>query len=131
VDQRNDHLLAVLNAGCDDDFCTLPTPARPLRVAEFDELFAGQLAAPNWISRHEVEFTVAGADDLYDRVSDLVARETACCSFFDFSITRLTRRTGHGPALTLRVGVPASRHDVLEALTSQAAAAWTELSNDH
>jgi hypothetical protein len=112
------------------DFCTLPTAAQPLRVAEFDELFTRQLAAPGWISQHRVEFTVAGGDDLYDRVSDLVARETACCSFFDFSITRLTHQTGHGPALALRVGVPASRHDVLEALTSQAVVAWTELSND-
>ena len=114
-----------------ENLCTLPTAARPLRVTEFDGLFAGQLAAPRWISQHRVEFTLAGVDDLYDQVSDLVARETACCSFFDFSITRLTQETGQGPVLALRAGVPASRHDVLEALTSQAVAAWTELSNDH
>jgi len=74
-----------------EDFCTLPTAARPPRVAEFDDLFQDQTAAPRWIDRHRVEFTLAGGDDLYEQVSDLVARESACCSFFDFSITRSAR----------------------------------------
>ena len=91
------------------DFCTLPTAARPLRAAEFDDLFQEQTAAPLWIDRHRVEFTLAGDDDLYEQVSDLVARESACCSFFDFSITRPARETAQGPSLALRVGVPVIR----------------------
>jgi hypothetical protein len=113
-----------------EDFCTLPTAARPLRVAEFDDLFQDQTAAPRWIDRHRVEFTLAGGDDLYEQVSDLVARESACCSFFDFSITRPAREAAQGPSLALRVGVPASRHDVLQGLTNHAVSAWTELSHE-
>jgi hypothetical protein len=113
-----------------EDFCTLPTVARPLRVAELDDLFQDQTAAPRWIDRYRVEFTLAGGDDLYEQVSDLVARESACCSFFDFSITRPAREAAQGPSLALRVGVPASRHDVLEGLTNHAVSAWTELSHE-
>ena len=92
--------------------------------------FKEQTAAPLWIDRHRVEFTLAGGDDLYEQVSDLVARESACCAFFDFSITRPAREAAQGPSLALRVGVPASRHDVLEGLTNHAVAAWTELSHE-
>jgi hypothetical protein len=113
-----------------EDFCTLPAVARPLRVGEFDDLFQDQTAAPRWIGRHRVEFTLAGRDDLYEQVSDLVARESACCSLFDFSITRPAREAPRGPSVALRVGVPASRHDVLEGLTNHAVAAWTELSHE-
>jgi hypothetical protein len=111
------------------NFCTLPTAARPLRVAEFGELFQDQIAAPRWIDAHRVEFSLAAADDLYSRASDLVARESACCSFFDFSITRVAVAEIQGPGLLVRVGVPASRHDVLEALADRAVTAWSELSN--
>ena len=113
-----------------EDFCTLPAVARPLRVGEFDDLFQDQTAAPRWIDRHRVEFTFAGGGDLYEQVSDLVARESACCSFFDFSITRSACEAAQCPSLALRVGVPASRHDVLEGLTNHAVAAWTELSHE-
>ena len=113
-----------------EDFCTLPAVARPLRVGEFDDLFQDQTAAPRWIDRHRVEFTFAGGGDLYEQVSDLVARESACCSFFDFSITRSAREAAQCPSLALRVGVPASRHDVLEGLTNHAVSAWTELSRE-
>ena len=103
-----------------EDFCTLPAVARPLRVGEFDDLFQDQTAAPHWIDRYRVEFTLAGRDDLYEQVSDLVARESACCSLFDFSITRPAREGGPRSVGCARVGVPASRHDVLEGLTNHA-----------
>ena len=109
------------------DFCTLPITARPVRAAEFEDLFASQLAAPRWISPHQTEFRFGV--DLHDQVSDLVARETACCSFFDFSITHEPDDAVQPSSLVLQVGVPASRHDVLEALTSHAVDAWNELSN--
>jgi hypothetical protein len=109
------------------DFCTLPTAARPVRTAEFKDLFAGQLAAPRWISPHQTEFRFGG--DLHDQVSDLVARETACCSFFDFSMTYEPDEAVPRSSLVLRVGVPADRRDVLKALTKQAVDAWDELSS--
>jgi hypothetical protein len=107
------------------DFCTLPTAARPHRVTEFDELFRAQIDAPHWIDSDKVEFTFAGIDDLYEQVSDLVARETACCSFFDFSITEQSKTPAAEAQLVLRVAVPAGRHDVLEALTDRAERRWT------
>ena len=65
--------------------CTLPTAEQPLRVAEFDALFAVLLAAdrrgPTWLRlRLRADAGVA------DSTADLTARESACCSFFAFEI---------------------------------------------
>ena len=67
------------------DACTMPTPERPLRLAEFDELFAAAVRA---VERRgtDVRMQFSGADGLADRVRDLTARETSCCSFFTFAI---------------------------------------------
>ena len=113
------------------EFCRLPTADRPLRAAEFDQLFHDQIAVPRRLDAQRVEFTFDGADDLYDQVTDLVARETACCSFFDFSITQHAAEGAAESAVVLRVGVPESRRDVLDALTNRAAAAWAELRQTH
>jgi hypothetical protein len=68
-----------------------------------------------------VEFSFPSADGLSAQVSDLVARESACCSFFEFTIEAVDQ-----DRLVLRVGVPASRVDVLKGLTDRAAAAFGE-----
>jgi hypothetical protein len=108
-----------------EDFCTLPTAAQPIRVKKFDELFRYQVSQPRRIGPHRVEFSFPSADGLSaqvsDLVSDLVARESACCSFFEFTIETVDQ-----DRLVLRVGVPASRVDVLQALTDRAAAAFGE-----
>jgi hypothetical protein len=104
-----------------EDFCTLPTAAQPMRVKEFDELFRYQVGQPRRIGPHRVEFSFPSADGLSAQVSDLVARESACCSFFEFTIEAVDQ-----DRLVLRVGVPASRVDVLQALTDRAAAAFGE-----
>ena len=104
-----------------EDFCTLPTAAQPMRVKEFDELFRYQVGQPRRIGPHRVEFSFPSADGLSAQVSDLVARESACCSFFEFTIEAVDQ-----DRLVLRVGVPASRVDVLQALTARAAAAFGE-----
>jgi hypothetical protein len=104
-----------------EDFCTLPTAAQPIRVKEFDELFRYQVSQPRRIGPHWVEFSFPSADGLSAQVSDLVARESACCSFFEFTIEAIDQ-----DRLVLRVGVPASRVDVLQALTDRAAAAFGE-----
>ena len=69
-----------------EDFCTLPAAAQPLRLMEFDELFRSQVRPPQQIDARPVEFTFAGAEGLHAKVSDLVARESTCCSFFEFTI---------------------------------------------
>ena len=104
-----------------EDFCTLPTGAQPMRVKEFDELFRYQVGQPRSTGPHRVEFSFPSADGLSAQVSDLVARESACCSFFEFTIEAVDQ-----DRLVLRVGVPASRVDVLQALTDRAAAAFGE-----
>ena len=112
-----------MNAWIGADFCTLPVAAQPFRLMEFDELFRSQTKPPRRIDAHRVEFTFANANGLYAQVSDLVARETACCSFFEFTINQHAQDATDQDHLVLRVAVPASRDEVLEALTDRALAA--------
>ena len=109
-----------------EGFCTLPTEAQPMRLREFDELFRRQVSQPRRIGPHRVEFSFPSADGLSAQVSDLVARESACCSFFEFTIDPDVWQAADQDRLMLRVGVPKSRHDVLQALTDRAAAAFGE-----
>jgi hypothetical protein len=108
------------------EFCTLPTAAQPFRLLEFDEVFRRQINPPRWIGPHRVEFTLSNAEGLYAEVSDLVARESECCSFFDFAIDQSAEPAAQEDHLVLRIGVPASRDDVLQALTERAAMAIGE-----
>lgn len=108
------------------DFCTLPTAAQPFRLLEFDELFRRQVHPPRWIEPHWVEFTFANVEGLQAEVSDLVAREAECCSFFDFAIDQHTEPATNDDHLVLKVGAPATRDDVLLALTERAVTAMGE-----
>ena len=112
-----------------EEFCTLPVAAQPFRLMEFDELFRSQIRPPRRIDPHQVEFTFAGAEGLYAKVSDLVARETACCPFFQFTVATQPHDAVGEDHVVLRVGVPASRYDVLEALTAQAIAGMGDASD--
>jgi|tagenome__1003787_1003787.scaffolds.fasta_scaffold20989471_4 hypothetical protein len=112
-----------MDASSVDDFCTLPMAAQLGRLSEFDELFRRQVAAPRWIGLHRLEFTFASVEDLPADVSDLVARESECCSFFDFVIDQRAGRALNEDQLLLQVGVPSSRADVLGALLNRALAA--------
>jgi hypothetical protein len=99
------------------DACTLPTADQPLRVAEFDALFAASLRsverAPAPATR--VRLVLTGDEDLRDRVELLVEAETACCSFFTFRITRLG-----DDVLAVDVEVPGGQSDVLAGLVDRA-----------
>src|SRR5215211_6913946 len=112
-----------MNALPIDQFCTLPTVARPERLMEFEELLQRQDEPPQRIGPHLVEFSFAAAEGLYAEISDFVARESACCSFFNFVIDQRSRPRADQDQVVLRVGVPASRDDVLEALMDRAVAA--------
>jgi hypothetical protein len=105
------------------DACTLPTANQPLRVAEFDDLFATALRAierPDASGR--ARLVLAGGDDLGNRVQRLADAETACCSFFTFTLTPLTtdRADADGSVLALDIEVPVARADVLAALVQRA-----------
>jgi hypothetical protein len=98
--------------------CTLPTAERPLRVAEFDELFATALRAQARPGPTHLRLTLDGADQVEATTHDLIARETACCPFFAFTVTR----TGD-QKLQLDIQVPHNRTDVLDGIAARAAAA--------
>lgn len=101
------------------DACTLPTAQQPLRVAEFDDLFATSLTAvvrtPGAATR--ARLLLAGDTELCERVQRLADAETACCSFFTFTVTSLSddQRT-----VALDIEVPDVRADVLAALVDRA-----------
>jgi hypothetical protein len=96
--------------------CTLPTAEQPLRVAEFDALFAESLRDVERVSGTRVRLTLDAASE--ETAKDLTARETSCCSFFTFAFAG-----GGEDRLTLEVSVPAAYADVLSALTGRAVAA--------
>jgi hypothetical protein len=93
------------------DACTLPTADRPIRVAEFDAVFAESLVRIQHTTPASARMIFTGAPDVAARLQSLADRETECCTFFTFAIT-----TDGGDAVTMDVTVPASRADVLAAL---------------
>ncbi|MEO3842790.1 hypothetical protein [Streptomyces sp. CNZ287] len=86
--------------------CTLPTAERPLRVAEWDALFA---AGPVSLSRPEplrLRLVLAGGPEVGERVRDLAERESGCCSFFTFTTGT---DTGSGTGADTGTGTAAGR----------------------
>lgn len=96
------------------DACTLPTVDRPLRLEEFDDLFRESVVA---VERDglRTRLTLRGSAGLRDRVVDLTARESECCSFFHFAVE------GDDAGAVLDIGVPPARADILDALSARAA----------
>jgi len=99
------------------DACTLPTAAQPLRQAEFEALFRTALRRQQRLSPTRLQMTLAGEERLADTVRDLAARESACCSFFDFTVTPTAN------TVVLDIKVPATQSDVLDGLSMLAAIA--------
>jgi hypothetical protein len=93
--------------------CTLPTSDRPLRLAEFDALFATALRSADRAGRTDLTLTLTAAPGRVGVLRDLIRRETECCSFFEF-------RLEEGDPLRLLVTVPAAYADVLDALATRA-----------
>jgi hypothetical protein len=94
--------------------CTLPNVERPLRLAEFDELFAASLRAQQRLSPTRLRWWLDPAAEPTAR--DLTGRESSCCSFFLFTFG------SDGEAVWLDAKVPAAHIDVLDALAERAAA---------
>ncbi len=105
------------------DACTLPTVEQPLRLAEFDTLFSTAVHTVETLDPTHARMRLTGPAGLGATVRDLTARETACCSFFSFTVTLEPRGDGDGEALTLDVRVPAQYADVLASLAGRAATA--------
>jgi len=86
------------------DACTLPTVARPLRIAELDALFATALHRLERIDARHLRLTLTGEGGLEETARDLAARESQCCSFVTF-----TGSTPQGRGLVTVPG-PSTRH---------------------
>lgn len=97
--------------------CTLPTEERPLRVAEFDELFASALRGLERVGPAHLRLLLEGGARVEEIARDLTARETRCCSFFSFGLTP------GAEGLTLDIEVPAVHTRVLDGLSARTMAA--------
>lgn len=95
--------------------CTLPTEERPLRAAEFDELFATALRSVDRVAPDQVVMVMDAA--VAEQAADLVARESQCCAFFNFDLAP------SDDVVSLTIEVPATYVPVLDALTVRAATA--------
>jgi hypothetical protein len=106
------------------DSCTLPTRDQPLRVAEFDHLFATALTAVERrpATSTEARLVLAGDEGLAARVQALADAETSCCSFFTFTVTTSTPGAGAADrgVVALDIEVPPAHADVLAALLERA-----------
>ncbi|MFP8959163.1 hypothetical protein ACLIYP_01120 [Streptomyces nanhaiensis] len=96
--------------------CTLPTEERPLRVAQWDALFAERLAAVTRPQPLTLRLELADAPGAVDQVRNLAGREGGCCSFFTFTVA-----PGED-GIVLEVSVDAVHEPVLDALTVRAGA---------
>jgi hypothetical protein len=95
------------------EVCTLPTVDRPLRLAEFDDLFATALQSQIRLSPQMLRWTLD--PEVEGIARDLTDRETQCCSFFSFDFTASEAE------LVVEVTVPPAQTKVLDALAARAA----------
>jgi hypothetical protein len=100
------------------DACTLPTAERPLRVREFERLFGDALCAVSALPDGcSLRLVLTDAPSVYETATELAARESECCSFFLFNLSR-----GSG-VVTMDVRVDAAHRDVLDGVEQLARAA--------
>jgi hypothetical protein len=99
---------------CAPEACTLPGAELPLRRKEFAALFAASLRGLQRLDGARLRMTLSGDTD-QSTVLDLTARETACCSFFTFTVQAVEG------AVLLDVSVPPAYVDVLDGLAQYAA----------
>ena len=90
------------------ELCSLPSADRPLRLAEFDRLFAKSVRRSVRRTPTRLDLVMAPAAEATAR--DLAAREAQCCSFFDFEFV------SSGEDLLMQIGVPRTYTDILDAL---------------
>jgi len=98
--------------------CTLPTADQPLRVAEFDRLFRTATRTVTRPAPTLLRLELHASAEQTAR--DLANRESGCCSFFDFTVSR-DRET-----VRMNIEVPAEHTHVLTGIEAQATAALEE-----
>ncbi len=98
------------------DACTLPTVDQPNRLDEIDEVFHAAVRSVKRVAPQHLSLRLTPDPADAARVASLFVRESACCSFFTFSLIAT------GGEVTLQVTVPPGYADVLDALAERAAA---------
>lgn len=94
--------------------CTLPSVEQPMRIAEFDALFASSLRDVQRLAPTRLRLLLDQRAE--EAARDLTARESECCSFFTFTVTPAS------DDVLVDVEVPAAHVAVLDALAVRAAA---------
>jgi thioredoxin len=92
--------------------CTLPTADRPTRLAEFDELFRS-VREVDRVGPTRLRLVLNESGGVADQARDLTARESECCSFFDFDVS------SDGIGVVVDVRVPDSRAVMLDGLAAR------------
>ena len=105
------------------DACTLPTSERPLRQAEFDDLFATSLRSVDQVNATHARLLLAREATVVERTRRLAAAEASCCSFFTFEVTE----TSSG-LVAFDIEVPDAYAHVLAGLVARAEASLSEAS---
>jgi len=105
-----------LGLGWAPSTCTLPTSEQPLRLAEFDDLFARHVVEVRRVAATHLRLALTGGPEVAATAAGLAARETRCCGFFTFDL-----HIGDG-TLALDVSTAPAHADVLTALADRATA---------
>ena len=95
--------------------CTLPTVERPLRLAEFDDLFATTLRSVEKTGPTRVRLLLKGDEAVAERTRRLADAESSCCSFFTFGVS-----TVEPGVVAFDLEVPPLYADVLTGLVARA-----------
>ena len=106
----------------DVEACTLPTVERPLRQAEFDDLFTAVTSIER-AGDTRARLMLAGDVAFADRTQRLADAESSCCSFFTFAVSTAGERL-----VALDIEVPSAHAEVLAGLVARAEAARGEAS---
>src|SRR5271165_872289 len=99
------------------DACTLPAARLPDRQAEFTRLFADFVQAVHRVRPDSLQLELAPTAAAATRTAELAVAESACCSFFSFTL-RVT-----AGQLMLDVEVPENQVAALDGLAARAVAA--------
>jgi hypothetical protein len=93
--------------------CTLPTAEQPLRVAEFDDLFATAVTGAERAEPGRLTLRLEPTPEVAATAARLAVEEAGCCSFFTFALTTA------GGRLTLDITVGPAHTGVLDALAAR------------
>jgi hypothetical protein len=100
--------------------CTLPVAQRPVRAAQFDELFSSAVLQVHRPEPERLELELDPTAEVAASTAALAVRETACCSFFAFTLRAAEGR------LLLEVAVPSPHIALLDALAAHAVTAVSD-----